>query len=573
MDITELLLSRWRDRHPNHAEPIARLRAAAQGDAHELMRLAIADGLLEREAAGRLLGDSIGHSYVNVGRSVIRGDLVARITPATAMRLRALPLYQVGEQVTVAMAEPRDDRALAQLGRMLGCAVSPVFSLRDEIEQALSRHSAALQDVEQLVVSIDLAKLTRGLASEQALEALIQSSEMVKLGDSIIVMALKERASDIHIEPRPHELLVRFRIDGVLRDRLTLPASLARALTSRYKIIAKLDIADRRRPQDGRIKFRSADAAFDLRISSMPVLHGEKIVMRVLGSAASGIKPQLSAMGISDHVLEPLQQALASPVGLLLVTGPTGSGKTTTLHAALHHINTREVNITTIEDPVEVEVSSLNQVMVHDAIGVGFAEVLRAALRQDPDVILVGEVRDAETARIAAQSALTGHLVLTTLHTNDAIQAATRLLDMGVEPYVVAPALVGVLAQRLVRRLCPTCTVPHAIPREALQRHFHVPAEGDLPLFFRGEGCERCDGTGFRGRIGVHEFLRVTPRLREAILRRESTSALWRLACADGFESMRSDGVRKALQGLTTLDEVLHATPPPEWVDGPGARP
>jgi type II secretory ATPase GspE/PulE/Tfp pilus assembly ATPase PilB-like protein len=328
--------------------------------------------------------------------------------------------------------------------------------------------------------------------------------------------------------------------------------------------VAKLDIADRRRPQDGRLKYSSRGAAFDLRVSSLPVLHGEKIVMRILGATGAGPELRLEAMGISPWVLAPLQHVLESPVGLLLVTGPTGSGKTTTLHAALNHVNTPEVNITTIEDPVEYEVGTLNQVMVNEQIGVAFADVLRSALRQDPDVILVGEVRDAETARIAAQAALTGHLVLTTLHTNDAIQASTRLLDMGVEPYVVAPALVGVLAQRLVRRLCPACREPHAVPRDELLRHFRLPEGFEPPPFYRPVGCGQCDGTGYRGRVGVHEFLRVTPTIRELILRRDSTAAIWRQARRDGFESMRADGVRKALQGLTSLEEVLHATPAPE---------
>ena len=383
---------------------------------------------------------------------------------------------------------------------------------------------------------------------------------MVKISDSIVVLALKERASDIHIEPKKHELVVRFRIDGVLVDRFRFPIELSRVLLSRFKVISGLDITEHRRPQDGRLNFSLPGVNVDLRVSTLPVLYGEKIVMRILGPSLGGVALDLDRMMFSSSVLTEFKRALRQPSGILLVTGPTGSGKTTTLHAALGFLDSRDVNIVTIEDPVEFDIPTLNQVPVNEAIGIGFSEALRSVLRQDPDVILVGEIRDTDTARIATQAALTGHLVLSTLHTNDAVQAITRLLDMEVEPYAVAPSILGVLAQRLVRRICTDCRTEQVLTREDLGEHFTLDEASDPPVFYRGVGCENCGGTGFRGRIAIHEFLRVTPQIRDAVSRRESNLRIGDMARADGFQSMREDGVRKALLGLTTLTEVLGAT-------------
>ena len=299
---------------------------------------------------------------------------------------------------------------------------------------------------------------------------------------------------------------------------------------------------------------------FDLRVSTLPVMHGEKIVMRILGPSLGGVALDLREMQFNHKVLTQLTRALDQPSGIVFVTGPTGSGKTTTLHAALAYLDSREDNIITIEDPIEIESPTLNQVMVNEAIGAGFAAALRSVLRQDPDVILLGEIRDAETARIATQAALTGHLVLTTLHTNDAILAIPRLLDMGVEPFTVAPSVIGVLAQRLVRRICKECKVPHAISAKEVEPFLHVEPGMPMPGFWRGAGCDACGGTGFRGRVAIHEFLRITSAIREAILSRESSLRLRGIAREEGFRTMREDGVRKALQGLTTLSEVFEIT-------------
>jgi type IV pilus assembly protein PilB len=321
-----------------------------------------------------------------------------------------------------------------------------------------------------------------------------------------------------------------------------------------------MDIAERRKPQDGRIDFALPLKNIDMRVSTLPTLHGEKIVMRLLGSITDTTPLNLDKLGIAPGILQPLQETLHAPNGILFVTGPTGSGKTTTLYAALNYINTPAVNIMTIEDPIEYQLPSLTQVQVNERAGRSFAAVLRAVLRQDPDVILVGEIRDTETATIAVKAALTGHTVLASLHTNNALQAMLRLVDMGVEPYAVAPSVIGVLGQRLVRMICEQCRVPYTPEQEVLARHFFWNDPMALPVFYRGEGCENCAHTGYRGRLGIHEFLRVSLAMRDYILQGRTYMEIRELAYREGFRDMRFDGFVKALQGLTTLEEVVRVT-------------
>jgi type IV pilus assembly protein PilB len=353
---------------------------------------------------------------------------------------------------------------------------------------------------------------------------------------------------------------VRFRIDGVLVDRMVFPAALGLPLASRLKVAAGMDITERRAPQDGRLRFQLPLQNIDIRISTLPMLHGEKVVMRILGTLFAGAMLSLERLDIVPGVLTRLKEVIRQPNGILFVTGPTGSGKTTTLYAALNFINRPGINVVTIEDPVEYELASINQVQVNERAGRSFHAVLRSVLRQDPDVILVGEIRDTETARIATQAAMTGHLVLTTLHTNDAIQASTRLIDMGVERFMVAPSLIGVLNQRLVRRVCDVCRVEYQPDPEYLAQFFTWRRGYTPPPFYRGEGCERCGGTGYHGRVGIHEFLNVTHRLRDALLQQTDYAGLRAIALAEGFHDMRFDGLKKALRGLTTIEEVVEAT-------------
>ena len=560
IELTEALIASFQEKGRVPPVPLAGMVRAAKNDAVDFAQFVIQDGYLDRDTAGELLASQINRTYVNLSKTLFQDDMVSLLTGEIAQRYQAIPLYRLGNAVTVGMSNPNDSKVIAALENFLMGKVSPVFCFKDELDSAIKVNYQSAQNVDVLATSLDLTVLQSGELSDVALAKLLDSKPLVELADSIILLALKERASDIHIEPKKNEVVVRYRIDGDLIDRLFLPAEMALPLASRYKISSGMDITERRKPQDGRISFELPMKALDLRVSSLPVMYGEKVVMRILGSLYTSAILNLDKLDISPEVLRPFKNTLKHPQGILFVTGPTGSGKSTTLYAALNFINTRDINIITIEDPVEYDVPSLNQVAVNDKAGRGFKEVLRSVLRQDPDAILVGEVRDTETARIAAQAALTGHLVLTTLHTNDAIQATTRLLEMGVERFIVAPAIIGVLGQRLVKRLCEFCKEEHAYDTEELRQYFYWREGAELPVFYKGAGCEHCGGTGYTGRIGIHEFLKVTPQIREAIMRERDYDEILGIAVQQGFRNMRYDGFKKALRGLTSLEEVVRAS-------------
>lgn len=560
MELTESLIASFQENAPIPPVPLAGMIRASKNDALEFAQFVIQDSYLDRDTAGELLANQMGCTYVNLSKTLFQDDMVALLTGEIAARFHAIPLYRLGKAVTVGMSNPNDTQTIAALENLLMGEVSPVFCFRDEIDSAIKVNYQSAQNVDELATSFDMKAFQSGQLSEAALAKLLDSKPLVDLSDSIILLALKERASDIHIEPKKNEVVVRFRIDGILIDRIFLPAELGLPLVSRYKISADMDITERRKPQDGRLSFELPMKTLDLRVSSLPVMYGEKMVMRILGSLYASSILNLDKLDFSPEVLRPFKNALKHPQGILFVTGPTGSGKSTTLYAALNFINSRDINIVTIEDPVEYDVHSLNQVMVNDKVGRGFQEVLRSVLRQDPDAILVGEIRDTETARIAAQAALTGHLVLTTLHTNDAIQATTRLLEMGVERFIVAPAIIGVLGQRLVRRLCECCKTEYQPDPDELRQYFHWKEGTAMPTLYKSTGCEHCGKTGYTGRVGIHEFLRVTPQIREAILRERDNDEIMSIAVQQGFHNMRYDGFKKALRGLTSLEEVVRAT-------------
>jgi len=559
MKLSPEIRSRVEERCGAHRAQLEGLARRACDDAVDFVQSVVQYGYLDRDSAGEIVASAMGRTYVNLGKTLFQDEAIQKVPADFAEKAKALPLYKLGGAVTVAMVDPHDARAIKGLETFLGASVSPVFSFPDEVDSAIlvKYHSAV--DLTRLVTSFDFTPF-KGDLTDARLAELVQSKQLVEMGDSLILLALKERASDIHIEPKKGELLVRFRIDGVLADRMVFPSALGLPLASRLKIAAGMDITERRAPQDGRVRFPLPMQAIDIRVSTLPVLHGEKVVMRILGTLFAGAMLSLERLDIVPHVLTRLKEVVRQPNGILFVTGPTGSGKTTTLYAALNFINRTGINVVTIEDPVEYELASINQVQINDRAGRTFQAVLRSVLRQDPDVILVGEIRDAETARIATQAAMTGHLVLTTLHTNDAIQASTRLIDMGVERFMVAPSLIGVLNQRLVRRLCELCRAEYHPDPEYLAQFVSWRRGYTPPPFFRGEGCERCGGTGFHGRIGIHEFLNITHRLREALLQQTDYQGLRAIAIAEGFHDMRYDGLKKALRGLTTIEEVVEAT-------------
>jgi len=560
MELSESLISSFQEKANIPPVPLAGMVKAAHGDALEFAQFVIQDSYLDRDACGELLANQLNRTYVNLSNTLFQDEVVGLLNGEIALRYFAIPLYRLGKVVTVGMVDPNDSQVITALENFLMGSISPVFCFRDEIESAIKVNYQSAQNVDDLATSFDLNVFQSGQLSEDALSKLLDSKPLVELADSIILLALKERASDIHIEPKKKEVVVRFRIDGLLVDRLFLPKEMSLPLVSRYKISSEMDISERRVPQDGRLSFVLPMKALDLRVSSLPVMYGEKVVMRILGSLYASAILNLDKLDFSPEVLRPLKATLKHPQGILFVTGPTGSGKSTTLYAALNFINTRDINIVTIEDPVEYDVHSLNQVMVNEKVGRGFQEVLRSVLRQDPDAILVGEIRDPETARIAAQAALTGHLVLTSLHTNDAIQATTRLLEMGVERYVVAPAIIGALGQRLVRRLCEYCKTEYQAEADELRPYFYWQEGTMMPTLYKGSGCEHCGGTGYVGRIGIHEFLKITPQIREAIQQARDYDEILSLAMQQGFHNLRYDGFKKALRGLTSLDEVIRAT-------------
>ena len=560
VELTESLIATFQEHGNVPPVPLAGMIRAAKNNAADFAQFVIQDGYLDRDTAGGLLASQLNSTYVNLSNTLFQDDIVSLLTDELARLYHAIPLYRLGNAVTVGMVDPNDLSAIKALENFLMGKVSPVFCFPDEIDSAIKVNYQSVQNVDTLVTSFDLKIFQSGEISDEALAELLDTKPLIELSDSIILLALKERASDIHIEPKKNEVVVRYRIDGALVDRLFLPPEMALPLVSRYKIISGLDITERRGPQDGRLSFALPMKVLDLRISCLPVVHGEKVVMRILGSLYTSSILNLDKLDISPEVLRPFKKALKNPQGIMFVTGPTGSGKSTTLYAALNFINTRDINIITIEDPVEYDVPSLNQVAVNDKVGRGFKEVLRSVLRQDPDAILVGEIRDTETARIAARAALTGHLVLTTLHTNDSIQATTRLLEMGVERFIVAPSIIGVLSQRLVKKLCEFCKTEYRPDPEELKQFFYWNEGAELPVFYKSVGCERCSGAGYTGRIAIHEFLKITPQIREAIMRERDYDKIMSIALQQGFHNLRYDGLKKALRGLTSLEEIMRVT-------------
>ena len=549
------------DRCPTFTSQLEGLAIHAD-DAVEFLQQAVHYGYIDRDHAGEIIAETIGRAHVNLGKTLFQQELVDKIPPEIAGASKAIPLYALGNVVTVAMVDPLDTKAAKAFELFLGAKVSPVFSFPDEIESAILVKYHSSLDLDKLIAEFDFTPFLNAELSDERLAQLLDSNELVGMTDSLILLALKERASDIHIEPKEHDLVLRLRIDGDLQERMVLPKNLALALVSRFKVISGMDITNRRLPQDGRINFPLPVTNVDIRLSSLPTIHGEKLVLRMLGSPFTGTTLNLETLDIAPAILTRLKQVIRQPNGILFVTGPTGCGKTTTLYAALNFINRPALNVVTLEDPVEYQWPSANQVQVDEKVGRTFHGLLRSVMRQDPDVILVGEIRDTETARTATQAAMTGHLVLTTLHTSDAIQASTRLMDMGVERFMVAPSLIGVLNQRLVRRICPYCRVEHDPGEAFLSRLFRWKEGEKLPVFYRGEGCDRCGHTGYLGRIAIHEFLYITRRIRDALLANLGYQDILEIACSEGFRDVRYDGYKKAVRGLTSLEEIVEATMP-----------
>jgi len=485
-------------------------------------------------------------------------ELLARIPPHTARNLGALPVAGDATTLTVALADPLATQALEDLRFATGMEIAQVVAPPDQIQPLLDKHYGSAEvNIDELLNELENAP-DSALTAEGVDLSEAGSAPIIKYVNTIIARAIHAKASDIHFEPFEKEFKIRYRVDGALYEMAPPPRRLAIPLTSRIKVMANLNIAERRVPQDGRIQTILAGRQVDLRVSTLPTQYGESVVLRILDRTVVNL--DLEKLGIPKHIFDYICETVEKPNGIFIVTGPTGSGKTTTLYSCLGRINTIDTKILTVEDPVEYELEGIIQVPANEAIGLTFARALRAFLRQDPDKILVGETRDLETAQIAIQASLTGHLVMTSLHTNDAAGAVTRLLDMGVEPFLMSATMEGILAQRLLRRVCKECRTPFPPKEDVLAQLGMTASEiGDRPFYF-GKGCEVCNGTGYKGRVGIYELLDIREPIRQLINERAPSVVIRQKGIELGMTTLRQDGIRNLLEGHTSIEEVLKYT-------------
>jgi type IV pilus assembly protein PilB len=482
-------------------------------------------------------------------------ECIDMIPGDVARKFQVLPISRAGRVLTVAMANPSNIFAIDDIKFITGLDVQPAVAGEMALKKYIDKFYATTDSLASIMEGIeDDIELVEDDDDDDITGQEGQNAPVVKLVNTLLAEAVKLGASDVHIEPYERNMRVRYRIDGVLSEVMEPPIKLKNAITSRLKIMAELDIAERRIPQDGRIKLKIGSKKVDLRVSTLPCIFGEKVVMRILDK--SNLNLDLADFGMEQKAIDDIYEAIAAPFGMVLVTGPTGSGKTTTLYSCLSKLNNSERNIMTAEDPVEYNIDGINQVQVREDVGLTFASALKAFLRQDPNIVMVGEIRDLETGGIATKAALTGHLVLSTLHTNDAPSTINRMIDMGIEPFLVASSTVLFMAQRLVRRICGNCKEEKKLSDEALSDLRMEPGTS----VFKGKGCDQCDGSGYSGRQGLYEVMPITPEIRELILDRAPTSEIQKLAIKQGMLSLREDGLIKVAKGITTVEEVLRET-------------
>jgi type II secretory ATPase GspE/PulE/Tfp pilus assembly ATPase PilB-like protein len=545
--------------HFDYAQELTNL-ASRHGDTVQLVQAVVDEKLLTKDDACRYWADGMNVAYVDPFASVITEEAIEKIPLEVAKKVKAIGLYALNGVLTVAMATPGDQELVRRLGQIVQMPLSAVFALPREIEDAIAVHYSNEKGLEESLGELERSSLfDKPEIAGDKLAALAESNALVQILDEIVYFAMRERATDIHIEAQESVCRIRFRVDGNLREILTYSRKLHRALLSRLKILCNLNIAETRFPQDGRFSMPIGSQVANFRVSTLPSAYGEKAVVRILAMTGKKSMITLDKMMMSQTVLQPFKRLIQNPNGIVFVTGPTGSGKTTTLYAALHEINTPAMNITTIEDPIEIQLSGVTQSQVNANIDLKFSTILRALMRQDPDAILIGEIRDLETAKIATEAALTGHIVFATLHTNTAPQAIIRLIEIGVEPYMVAPSVIGVLAQRLAARICEACKEAYYPSRETLQKYFVDEGLTEVP-FFRGRGCVACRHTGYKGRIAFHELVLITEEVRTLISEGRSGQEISRAAAKVGYKPLRYDGLKKVLMGLTTIEEIEQST-------------
>ncbi|OLD39032.1 MAG: type IV-A pilus assembly ATPase PilB [Candidatus Rokubacteria bacterium 13_1_40CM_2_68_8] len=550
------------------AEQLKKALAEQKGSPEKIGSVLIRLNFVNEDQLIGFLSRQYGVPSITLAQLDIDSDVLKLVPAPIARKYEVIPVRKMGNSLALAMADPTNVFALDDISFMTNLQVLPLVASQTAIKKAIDRNYESKTEAISTVLSdmqTDLSNLEVVAEGEEGskvdvfeLKESADEAPVVKLVNMVLVDAIQKGASDIHFESYEKIFRIRFRIDGVLHEMLAPPKRLESAILSRLKIMSSLDIAERRLPQDGRIKLRYNTREIDFRVSTLPTIFGEKAVLRILDKEA--LKLDMTQLGFDEWSLEKFSAAIHQPYGMVLITGPTGSGKTTTLYSAIHTINSPDVNIMTAEDPVEYNLKGVNQVQVNEGVGRTFAAALRSFLRQDPDVILVGETRDLETAQISIRAALTGHLVFSTLHTNDCPSTIARLLDMGIPPFLVASSLLLVLAQRLGRKVCRACREPYDADEESLVPYGHVPSGKGKVQFYKGKGCATCNFTGMKGRIALYEVMPVGEELRDAILKNASTADLRSIAQSQGMRSLRQAGLMKIIEGTTTVEEVLRVT-------------
>jgi type IV pilus assembly protein PilB len=523
-------------------------------DGRALGRVLIEQGVLTESQLVAALSEQIGLRFVDLSEYSVDGSAIGLIPGAVARRHSAIAIGHEGGKLLVAMADPANVFAIDDIRSLTGLDVKPVVATRSDIAAAIDRYCRSDSEMADLTHVMQADEADDGDLSKVT-EA-VEDGPIVKYVNLLITQAIQDRASDIHLEPGEHDLRVRFRIDGVLHEVMRSPRSIQSGVISRLKIMADINIAERRLPQDGRLSVNAAGRKIDLRVATLPTVWGEKVVMRILDNSTAAL--ELTDLGFAQSNYDLFAESFTKPYGMILVTGPTGSGKSTTLYATLNIVSKPTLNVITVEDPVEYRLPGINQVQTNNKAGLTFASALRSILRSDPDVVLIGEIRDHETAQIAVEAALTGHLVLSTLHTNDAPSAITRLTEMGIEPFLVGSALDCILAQRLARRLCKKCKEEFTPTPEVLVNSQFPWQDGEpLPTLFRATGCSACSQTGYQGRLALHEVMVVSETIERMAVERASATAIGEVARSEGMVTLRADGLAKVLAGVTSMEEIL----------------
>jgi type IV pilus assembly protein PilB len=550
------------------ADQLKKALAEQKGSPEKLGSVLVRLNFVNEDQLIGFLSRQYGVPSITLAQLDIDPDVLKLVPSPIARKYEVIPVRKMGNSLALAMADPTNVFALDDISFMTNLQVLPLVASQTAIKKAIDRNyeskseaiSTVLSDMQTDLANVEVVEEGEEGAKVDVFELKESADEapVVKLVNMVLVDAIQKGASDIHFESYEKIFRIRFRMDGVLHEMLAPPKRLESAILSRLKIMSNLDIAERRLPQDGRIKLRYNNREIDFRVSTLPTIFGEKAVLRILDKEA--LKLDMTQLGFDEWSLEKFSAAIHQPYGMVLITGPTGSGKTTTLYSGIHTINSPDVNIMTAEDPVEYNLKGVNQVQINEGVGRTFAAALRSFLRQDPDVILVGETRDLETAQISIRAALTGHLVFSTLHTNDCPSTIARLLDMGIPPFLVASSLLLVLAQRLGRKICKQCREPYDADEESLVQYGHVPTGKGKMQFYKGKGCATCNFTGMKGRVAIYEVMPIGEELRDGILKSASTAELRTLAQAAGMRSLRQAGLMKVIEGTTTIEEVLRVT-------------